>query len=137
MKSSMSSGTPLSRMSSAERSTDWNEPKMSDYLQQKILESSGGMWTAPWRSGLGQTVLGLSTYAPNCIAAWLSDSRIENHLPFCDFHARWMLRTFFSSSSLDNMSLQRNTQEGNIQTQPVDQKLLNPPDGTGAGVYST
>ena len=42
-------GTPLSRMSSAERSTDWNEPKMSDYLQQEILESSGGMWTAPNR----------------------------------------------------------------------------------------
>ena len=82
MKSSMSFGTPLSKqfrtgkpgkdssanaaerrhaklgMSSAERSTDWNEPEMSDYLQQEILESSGGMWTAPWRAGLGQTVLG-------------------------------------------------------------------------------
>ena len=34
------------------------------------------------------------------------------------------------------MSLQRNTQEENIQIQPVDQKLLNRPDGTGAGVYS-
>ena len=57
----------LGRMGSSTLETDWGEPAMADYLRTHILLTTGPEICAEWSSAFGHTLLGLTTYAPNCI----------------------------------------------------------------------
>ena len=55
----------LSRLRGQDSATDWSEPTMGTYIESNLLQIGPDGLSASWRTGLGVTPLGFTTFSSN------------------------------------------------------------------------